>query len=306
MPANDTMAPATLEDGRYHHRLRQSTLESVDKCAELGRRTIFKLIDRGESDATATGTSLHHGIEQKLLHVIEGWDFSQAEATECALGAWRTLDASGEIRWVQRPDTPKSRQSIELYLRQCVALFFQDVLPTLHPELVEPEFGPIVLHEDDERVIEATGTADYFDSVFGLGDWKTASQKYLQWEKQRWAIQPTVYNWAFGELGYVSATEPNPFTFWIFLKTSKVELQKITVWRGPNDTAWLKHKALQVAKLCEAEINGQPLDSWPLNDNHVLCSPKWCDAWSQCKGQFYEGDWPDTWKHEVPVNWKNP
>jgi hypothetical protein len=34
--------------------------------------------------------------------------------------------------------------------------------------------------------------------------------------------------------------------------------------------------------------------SWPMNDQHALCSPKWCPFWDGCKGSHVPVDWAET------------
>jgi hypothetical protein len=108
------------------------------------------------------------------------------------------------------------------------------------------------------------------------------------WEKERWAIQPTVYTYALHHLGYLEGDGPWPFTYFAFAKDGRnYELQELTVYRHQGDFAWLIDKCLSHAQLVEAQLT-----TWPKNDNHALCSPTWCPAWSVCKGRFYTEDWP--------------
>ena len=43
---------------------------------------------------------------------------------------------------------------------------------------------------------------------------------------------------------------------------------------------WLRTKCTDIARLIEVGM-----ESWPKNDNHALCSEKWCPAWANCKGK---------------------
>ena len=278
-------------DGRWLHTFRQSTLNELDMCPERGRATMSGEMPDQESDAACLGTAVHFGIERALRS-----EFALDPYTIEELGQqhFSELIALPEFEWIKYKEE-RARE----YISACLFLFYEDIYHTLAPVLLEQGFGPFVIHEDDERVIQVTGSIDLFDQYRGACDWKTDGdgRKFRRgfggkaWELDRWAIQPTVYVHALRELGYYTGDGPWPFTylgFDISGKPADVELVETPVMRQRADSLWLVEKTLAYAKLVEADIK-----PWPKHDNHALCSPKWCPHWGNCKGAAYSDvKWP--------------
>jgi hypothetical protein len=266
------------EDGRYHHVFRQSWLNTADICLERARFELVGEMPRTEGDAAGVGTAVHHAIEvtvDALTHEgeplllndaidIAGWQFT--ELTKLPNFVWQSM-SEGDAR---------------AFIANALSRFYDEVLPILNPAATEVKFGPTKFYEDPERVIELEGTIDYIDHDLGVVDWKTAGRPYRQWEKQRWAIQPTVYTWAAGE-DEPHLPEPH-FTYVVFVRGSGGvcrDVQKIEVTRSRGDYEFLAHRLVRLAQLIEAD-----LPAWPVVDSHNLCSERWCGAWKMCKGQF--------------------
>lgn len=288
-----------LDDGRWQHTYRQSTLGELDDCMEKGRLTINGELDRWETDAASMGTAMHEGIEANLGDMMLGDDMSLGITTEIAQQTFSEQMALPNFKWIQTDET-KAR----VIVSRVVRTWYENMRPDLTPEALEIPFHGLVIYEDEHRVIRINGTMDYLDSVMGLGDWKTSNRKWDAWEKERWSIQATVYTLASRLLGIEHAQgDYVPFTYYVMLKDGKLPFQRIKVVRHAGDWRWLVDKCVAISKLIEAD-----LDVWPKNDNHALCSPKWCPAWSSCKGSHYTEDWPrptvpldPTWVGAVPV-----
>jgi hypothetical protein len=282
-----------LDDGRYEHTFRQSTLSELDLCMEKGRLQLHGQLQRVETDATAIGTAMHAAIEAALEErLYDGTTMNVNVGHEIAQLTFTDLMALPEFRWVQT-DEAGARHII----RRIVGAWWEHVHPQCAPQEMEVGFKGLIIHEDNQRVIRLNGTIDYVDERIGLVDWKSANQEYKQWEKQRWAIQPTVYTWAAVQLGLVPDTLKVPFTFVVMNKKGRTPVDWINVDRHQGDWDWLARKTVSIATLLEAE-----LPEWPRNDNHALCSPKWCPAWDSCKGAHYEDGWP---KNNKP-DWVQP
>jgi hypothetical protein len=282
----DIRVPVFAPDGRRLHRFRQSSLKDTDICMERARFEMTGLMPKVENDAANVGTACHAGFELALYGLIDdGAVYGLDVCIEAAQDELTELMKSPYWRWAKF-DEP----SIRRFVVQVMTLWYERVLPTLDPVALEARFGPLVLWEDDERVIEVVGTIDYLDRA-GLKDWKTGSREWKAWEHQRWDIQPTVYTWGAVESGLVVPDERGivPFEFIVLWRKngSTVALDRITVERHRGDWEWLRRKALNIAHLIEAEV-----PNWALNDNHALCSPTWCPAWKMCKGQHYTQQWP--------------
>lgn len=274
-----------LDDGRILHKFRQSTLESLDVCLEKGRRILTDEMPRYETAPLSRGTAIHAGAEVFCRDLQMGYEPDYDYVHEVVHTEFSRLIATPNFDW-QGTTEPTVRR----FLDQSVDILFAK-FSHLRPLEVEWAFNDLVIHEDDERVIVISGTADLFDAVRGFCDWKGASRPYVQWEKDRWGHQATVYTWAGLALGLLDPDRTEwPFTFFVFVNGAQVKLQEMTVMRHRGDHAWLRERVLDLSHLIEAN-----LDVWPKQDNTALCSPKFCAAWDTCKGAHYSTEghgWP--------------
>lgn len=271
-----------LDDGRTLHRFRQSTLETLDVCLERGRLVLTGQMPRYETAPLARGTALHAGAELFCRDLQAGHLPDLDYTLDVVHATFSELIATDGFDW-QGTTEPTVRR----FLTQSAELLHNNYM-TLQPEHVEWGFTDLVIYEDDQRVITISGTADLYDTARGLMDWKTASRPYLAWEKERWGHQATVYTWAAIQAGLLDPeAETHPFTFLVFVNKSQVETQELTVTRHNGDHAWLRTRLIDLAHLVESDLS-----VWPKNDASALCSPKFCGAWSFCKGAHYEDGWP--------------
>lgn len=272
------------EDGRWVHDFRQSWLAQFEKCAEYARRDYAGEFEFIDSSDTAPGTAVHAVIEACLEAVISYGDpYSLDVCIELFHDELDELLENPQFMWTKVKTDKPLRKRGEIML----ANWHRQVLPTLQPKATEVTFGPLVLHEDDQRVIRSKGTIDYLDAKRGLVDWKTGTRPYERWEKQRWAIQPTMYTWAGHQEGLIVPNDDGEYTFTYYVLLPDGEVQVLPITRTPADWLWMQRKCVSAAKLIELE-----LDQWPMNDGGWWCSPKWCGAWETCKGAAYaEHDW---------------
>lgn len=274
------------EDGRRLWVFSQSKLKAFDICGERGRRGALGLMPDGATDSTAIGTAVHAAIEACVDDMIAGQGpWALADMTDLAVSEFLLIMDEPTSQWVKN----KSVTPCAAAISQCVTSWYVNVLPTLAPLATEVGFGPLTIHEDDKRVVQLQGTIDYIDAVEGLVDWKTAGRSWQAWEHERWDVQATVYTWSqvqqFNSMELRIPQATLPFV-WHVMQTNG-EYQKIVTHRHAGDWAWLKERCLTLALTLEAE-----LPSWPKNDTSALCSPAYCPAWGDCKGQFYAVGWP--------------
>lgn len=277
------------DDGRLLHTFRQSTLETLMDCLEKGRLVLTDEMPRRETAPLARGTALHAGAEMFCRDLKMGYEPDIDYVSDVVHAEFTRLITTEGFDW-QGTTEPTVRR----FLDQSITLLFQRY-QHLRPVEVEWAFKGLAIYEDDERVIQLNGTADLVEQVYGLCDWKTASRKYEAWEKERWAIQPTVYTWAALQEGLLDPERPAwPFTFYVFVNGKEVTVQELTVMRHRGDHDWLRQRVYDLAILIEAD-----LPVWPKNDTHALCSPKFCGVWDSCKGAHYGDGWP---KDSRPVS----
>ena len=262
--------------GAWHHRIRQSWLNTFDTCPERARYEHLG-VDR-EADAAAVGTAVHRSIEYCLeSYYTTGEPLDLATQVEVF---HRELDAIDyvHVKWRTEKAPHKCGEV-------CVKHWHQQVLPTLPTSGVELERSfTLALIEDDQRLVELSGTIDFYADP--LRDWKTSGRgEYEEWEYRRWAIQPTVYTWARYQMLCAEGRTPSLPMEFEYVVLGRHGVQRFMVHRDHEHWSWMQDKVLTACLLIEAD-----LAEWPKQDNHALCSPKWCDAWDLCKGKFFEGD----------------
>lgn len=270
-----------LPDGRRHYVLSQSGIKAVEICPERGRRSLLQLHPRTYTDSTAMGEAVHLAIEVDLQSRIDGQGgFYVADLCDMAYEHFDEVMAEDGSRFVKI----KTVGTVRNCIGKMVQAWALQVLPFLSPQAVELHLGPTTIHEDDERVIQLEGTADYLDAVTGLADWKTTSRPWNRAEHQRWDVQPTVYTWLLNackeDMGCDSIV--SDWTWHVFQTNGDYE--KIETTRGPADWVWLKQRCQTIVMQLEADM-----PRWFENDTHWLCSEKYCEAYAACKG-LHMGD----------------
>lgn len=257
------------DDGTYT--IHQSWLNTYFNCPELARREMLGLVGHQETDATAIGTGLHAGVEH---HLRTGSTYH--EALKVAQDAFVECMKHPDARWVQA----KNGSTALRYIDSCLQAWWSDIRPRVgRPVAIEESFKVQLTDR-----IWLGGTIDYVDDLGLIWDWKTANDadKYGRkaWEIKRWSVQPTAYTFAWCEL----TGETAPFIFAATLKGATPRpAQMVLVERGPAEWQWLAHQLEAIVDMREQQGVDAP---WPMRDQHVLCSPKWCPAWDVCKGSL--------------------
>lgn len=258
--------------------LHQSFLQQYLTCPERARQDYLGLSQRSETDSTAVGTAVHAAIEAYL----GGDGVPMAEALGCEMFNFLASDAT--FKWVKC----KTRETAHRDIKVCFQNWLRDVYPQLgSPLSVEEHFRlPFITldHPLGNVSVSLEGTIDYLDETT-VWDWKTSAneQSYAidynrggkGREKQRWAIQPTVYSWAAHQLGYLP--EPVDFTWAAMLRGPNGGVQVLRCQRGGADWRRLEALVRNVVKLHFLD-----LDEWPMNNTSYLCDHKYCDAWASC------------------------
>lgn len=262
-----------LKSGKTKYEISQSWLSTALTCPEQARLEMLKELPRRETDATAIGTAMHHGI----WAVLSG-ECSTDDGERLAIENFEQTVETG-IEWVQIKTPATAIETV----KRVYWTWANEILPQLpHTVGVEVPFT-VPLYENESSVVDLKGTIDYIGVEDGNGeesivlwDWKTANQPYVHWEKQRWAIQPTVYTYAATHMYDQPVSE---FNFGICMKQNQ-SMQVVSVTRHEGDWEFLKEQVQSLIYLIEAD-----LPKWPLRDQHVLCSEKWCPVWTSCKGK---------------------
>lgn len=282
-----------LIDARGIH-VHQSDLKSWLNCGEQQRLT--KLISNGkfETDAATIGTVVHSVIEEELNdgffeteHDARGW------AAAKFLNVLEGYQAEGAVYSRSSHDT--DIKALRVVERLVSSWYHSDERSDLavYPEgILVPEWSfdvPLGLQFENLDVY-VKGTSDLLIAGEELWDWKTASQAYKRWEKQRWDPQPSVYTYAAAYEGFIHPDKWGEYTFKYKVFDSKGGTpgppDSVTVKRSPNNWEWLRQQVFNMLAVQTALPDGP----WPLDDSHVLCSDKWCPVWHLCKGKYISSD----------------
>ena len=260
-------------DGTTHIWFRQSWLDTAFRCPERGRLAIVKPEwDSMTSDSALLGTSVHHAIET----FIDG----SCELDDMADVAVAYLEEYTEpIKWTKY-DTISSMTD---HVNNCVLGWQRDILPhlpNLDGALTEATFK-IPLWSQHGYTVGITGTIDLVANG-ELWDWKTSGKPYRPSEKQKYAIQGTIYALAALHSDLVTApTLPMRFTYGVMIRGSKPAGQILSVTRTQGHIDFATTRMKQFVDLA----HHYGIDkAWPANDDHFLCSSTWCPWWSICKG----------------------
>lgn len=269
---------------RYDHQtkriyVRQSWLGTYLTCPQRSRYDLTMPSLRRGSDATAIGTAIHSAIEGYL----RGDYNTQADMLEAAHTHVTNELADPTIR---RSDISSDEDNLRLCTESMVTAWWDDIRPAVAlGGLIEHKFAaPLV--DGDGLSLWLEGTMDYVAPDGSIWDWKTASRSYSAKEKQKQSHQATCYVAAARILGLVgNDSTPTPFRFGVMVRQQTPKSQIVTVERGPAQVEWLKR---QIASVINAASTIGTERDWPINDQHNLCSSRWCEYWNICKGVHWD------------------
>lgn len=283
------------DDGLHLH---QSDIETYMTCPEsLRLRTIAGMNgETSNSDAAFVGTCTHAVIETELAAEEPYESLEEAQA----VGAYAFLQGFEQM---VKDETTYSRETFKTDTRALAALrplvksWYEseerDTLLQMNGDYtVEYEFDEMFTTHISGLKIFLAGRMDLVQRA-KIIDWKTSGSEYRLWEKQRWAVQPTVYTWAAASNGLLV---PNNYGEYVFeykvlrRKVTSVPFETYRVVRTVDTWAWLEKITQNIAStLMLLGLENE----WPLNDHSALCGPKWCPFWDKCKGAYVSGV---TWK----------
>lgn len=107
------------------------------------------------------------------------------------------------------------------------------------------------------------------------GDFKTSAQQWSV-DKARAELQPLVYLAALNQMG---RNVPGlRFRHFVMTKTKQPKVQVLETQHTYDSIFWLYGLIQQVWRAIESE-------SFVVNPHAWLCGPKWCSAWSKCRGK---------------------
>jgi len=253
--------------------VRQSWLGDMAICPERARLGHVRPDLRTGSDATIIGTALHAGIES----VLDNRSKEFGDMLEVVANEYETLEKTNYKK------TNIDEEKIPAYLESMSLAFYNNILP--HVEQggeVEKYFQAPLGIDINGYGVWLEGTMDYITPSGVIWDWKTSSRTYNIKEKQKSAVQPTVYAEAAVQLG-LCPDYPVQFKYGVMVRTETPKHQIAVVERTQQHGLWLRH--LVRGAVTSALKTGYE-DNWFMNDSSTLCSQAWCSYWDICKGAW--------------------
>jgi len=258
--------------------VRQSWLGDTLICPRRGKYAITLPQMRRGSSETALGTAFHTAIETILR---DGPQDGYAETVDHDLIAMAIDNGMGSyhhetgLNILVTQDW--SNETVYALLESMVSAWVRDISPHVpRGGEIEKKFQfPLNEFAINGYSIFMEGTADYLAPDGTLWDWKTAKRKYSAREKQLQSVQASMYTMM---LAQQQQRDEYLFNFGVVIRSEKSSGHITTVRRTSNHHGWL---ARQTVGAVNAMFSAGDLF---MNDNHFLCSSKWCPWYSVCRG----------------------
>ena len=264
--------------------VRQSWLGDTLICPRRGKYNITLPQMRRGSSETALGTAFHSAIETILRDgpqdgycTIVNSDLIDYSISNGILSYNSEMENNILITQDWNDET------VYALLYNMVNSWVTDISPHVpRGGEIEKKFQ-FPLHEFavNGYSIFMEGTADYLAPDGTIWDWKTAKRKYSAREKQLQSVQATMYTMM---LAQQDQRDEYLFNFGVVIRSEKSSGHITTVRRTKNHHGWLSR---QTVGAVNAMFSAGDLF---MNDNHFLCSAKWCPWYSVCRGAHITGD----------------
>jgi len=270
--------------------VRQSWLNDVLNCPERARLAMNNPHMRMPSDATIIGTAMHRAIETFIVTTDE----AQQNTVRAEYLAQRTgtkeLEEMVKVavaEYQRLASEPHKTTGIDetvilAYLESMCTSWHTTIMPLV--ELggsTELRFVLPLKVNINGFDIYIEGTIDYVSPSGVIWDWKTSGRSYSGAEKQKNAVQASMYAAAATIMNLVPDPNHIEFKYGVMLRQEKPKAQLVSLHRNQEHVQWIRN---QIISACHMGMSLGTETGWLLNDQSNLCSAKWCDFWSVCKG----------------------
>lgn len=266
--------------------IRQSWLGDALMCPERARLSALHPETRKENDSAMMGTAVHAGIEAVLKEELDP-QYIGEHSVEAFRLREKELHTIGKSINITNTD-PKNWDK---HINSMAEAWVRDIYPHVPRGGItefkfETKVGAIA-NELFEYELWFEGTMDYFHPQ-GIWDWKTAARKYYEAEKQSQNIQSAIYAESAVTLGMMNYDVD--FTFGVMIRNASSTGQILTVNRTASHGQWIVNQTKSLVNTLLIMQKNLPQEKWLVNDQHYLCSQRWCPVWSMCKGSYITSD----------------
>ena len=274
------------ENGITRIYVRQSWLGDALMCPERARLISLHPETRKENDSAMMGTACHAGIEAVLRDEISPLSIGEYSISSFRAAETDLLNQNKKINI-----TNTEPRNWDKHIASMSDAWVRDIMPLVPKGGVsEFKFSAKVADVADAIFpyeLWFEGTMDYFHPT-EIWDWKTAARKYYQAEKQNQNIQSAVYAKAATSLGLIDYDVK--FNFGVMIRNASSTGQIVPVVRTANHGDWIVEQTKTLVNNLLTISNRWPSSRWLANDQHFLCSERWCPVWSMCKGSYITSD----------------
>jgi len=265
--------------------IRQSWLNDALMCLERSRLSELNPEMRRENDSALMGTAVHSAIEKVLNCQIDPIDIGAS-----AVASFDELVVNLELQGKEVNVTNTDPAKWSSHIASMAEAWARDIFPYVPlGGQTEYKFQSHVANISNARFeyeLWFEGTMDYVHAN-GIWDWKTAARKYSEHEKQSQNIQSAIYATAAQHLGLIQYAMS--FNFGVMIRNASSTGQVVSITRTKSHEDWVIEQATSVINAVML-LQGLPQERWIMNDQHHLCSERWCPVWSKCKGYYVAGN----------------
>lgn len=256
--------------------LSYSSINLFLTCGEAWRRKYIAKEPSTSSPALVFGSALHNTIEEYIANREPSREPYMMPLTlqELWAGKWAAaVEREPNCEW--GADTPEQHYNEGLRLLANPEL--QQLVNRLTP--LRDDSGLFMERKVELRVpgvpVPIIGYIDLVTSDGIPGDFKTSAQQWSQ-DKAKEELQPLFYLAALNQLG---RNVPGlRFRHYVITKTKQPKVQVIETAHTWDSIFWLYGLIQQVWRAIESE-------TYVMNPHAWLCGPKYCGAWSKCRGK---------------------
>lgn len=253
--------------------LSYSSINLFLTCSEAWRRRYIAKEPQPSTPALVFGSALHNTVERHIA-IRQEKPNPSLNLTDIWPEQWNAaVERDGEIEW--GADTPEQHYNEGIRLLNNPDL--QQLVNRLTP--LRDDSGLWIERKIELRVpgvpIPIIGYIDIVTNDGVPGDFKTSAQQWSQ-EKAKEELQPLFYLAALNQIG---RTVPGlRFRHYVITKTKQPKVQVIESQHTWDSIFWLYGLVQQVWRAIQSE-------NFVVNPHAWLCNPKYCAAWSRCRGK---------------------